>query len=539
MGDHGMLLKQSLDDLASLARHICDTPFALISLAGEASRDASFSRLAIAQRDLFIVPDASTDDRFAELPIVTGDEHIRFYAGAPLVTRDGQALGTLCVMDRVPRRLTAAQQDALRVLGRQLMVHLELRRHTREPCESETLLQALITGQQQTDVATRRLATATSRLTTIVEMEAVARLAGRVAHDFNNVLTTILGYSELLLAGRRPDDPERADILEIQKAGDSAARMTGQLLAFSRKQIIVPTLLDLNEVVSSMLERLEPLIGKAVKVVVIQGGASAPVEADRRQVEQVIMNLAVNARDAMPHGGTLTIETDDIELDDRDVTTHLDLTPGPHVLLTVTDTGAGMTPEVQARLFEPFFTTKEVSGGTGLGMATVHGIVLRSGGGVGVSSEVGRGTSFKVYWPRADRAETAVEPAAAVRARGGVETVVLVEETEVLRGLVKRLLEGYGYTVLVAANAGEALRLFEQDASIDVLLTDRLMPGAGGLELTRALAERRRGLKIIYMCGYTEDAVTHQALLQPGVSFLHKPFSPETLGREIREILDR
>jgi len=548
MGDRVPPLKQSLDDLASLARHLCDTPIALISLAGEAPSDTSFgpfAPFAIAQRDLFIVPDASADDRFAGLPIVTGGEHIRFYAGAPLVTPDGQALGTLCVMDRVPRRLAAAQQDALRVLCRQVTVHLELRRQTRELFDSEALLRTLITGQKQTDVATSRLATATSRLTTIVEMEAVGRLAGRVAHDFNNALTTILGYSELLLTGRRPDDPERADIIQIQRAGDSAAHMTAQLLAFSRKQIVVPTPLDLNDVVSGMLASLEPLVGEAVKVVVSHRATSASIVADRRQVEQVIMNLAVNARDAMPHGGRLTIETANVELgvdvdrDDRDATAHPDVTPGPHVLLTVTDTGAGMTPEVQAHLFEPFFTTKEVGEGTGLGMATVQGIVVRSGGSIGVYSEVGRGTSVKVYWPRADRTETAGEPATAARVRSGAETVVVVEGAEVLRELARRLLERHGYAVLVAANADEALRLFERHATIDVLLTDLSMPGPGGLELTRALAERRPELKVIYMCGYTEDAVAHHALLQPGVALLHKPFSPEALVRVLREVLDR
>jgi len=372
------------------------------------------------------------------------------------------------------------------------------------------------------------------------KMEAIGRLAGGVAHDFNNLLTAILGYCELLLADLDPNDPHRADIAEIQKAGVSAAGLTRQLLAFSRKQIIEPTLLDLNVVVADMRAMLGRLIGEDVKVVLGLGPGLAPVKADRGQVEQIVLNLAVNARDAMPRGGTLTIETANVELDENYPKTHLAVRPGSYVALTLTDTGTGMTRQVQTRLFEPFFTTKALGKGTGLGLATVHGIVARSGGSVNVYSEVGRGTSFKVYFPRADAAEIVVEaPPPVAPPRAGTQTVLVVDDEEGLRELAKRLLQRQGYTVLTAANADEALQLFERNASIDVLLTDVVMPGASGPELTRRLVERRPALKVIYMSGYTEDAIAQHGVLNPGIAFLHKPFTSVTLGRKIREVLDR
>jgi PAS domain S-box-containing protein len=370
------------------------------------------------------------------------------------------------------------------------------------------------------------------------KMEAVGRLAGGVAHDFNNLLTVILGFCELSLADLKPGDPHQADIEEIQKAGERAAGLTRQLLAFSRKQIIEPAWLDLNVIVADLRPMLGRLIGKDVKAVLGLRTELALVMADRGQAEQILMNLAVNARDAMPKGGTLTIETANVELDEDYAKAHLTVNPGSYVVLTVTDTGTGMTPQVQARLFEPFFTTKEPGKGTGLGLATVYGIVTRSGGSVGVYSEVGRGTSFKVYFPRADVVETAVEtPAPVARLRAGTQTVLVVEDEEKLRALTKRLLERQGYTVLLAANADEALQLFEGNTSIDVLLTDVVMPGASGPELTLWLAERWPALKVIYMSGYTEDAIVQHGVLKPGIAFLPKPFTSETLGRKIREVL--
>ena len=372
------------------------------------------------------------------------------------------------------------------------------------------------------------------------KMEAIGRLAAGVAHDFNNLLTVILGFSELLLDGLAPDDPRHADVKEIQKAGVRAAGLTRQLLAFSRKQIVEPTRLDLNVVMNDMRAMLGRLLREDVKVLLGLGSDLSFVMADRGQVEQIIMNLAVNAQDAMPSGGTLTLETANIELDERHGSAHLGVKPGQYVVLTVTDTGTGMTPQVQARLFEPFFTTKEVGKGTGLGLATVHGIVTRSGGSVDVQSEVGKGTSFRVYLPRAEMADVvAPAPPPVVRPHAGVETVLVVEDAEGLRELTRRLLRRHGYTVLVAQNADEALRLFEATPSIDLLLTDVVMPGASGPELTRQLLEQRPALKVIYMSGYTDEAILQHGALKPAVAFLHKPFTSDTLGRKIREVLDQ
>ena len=320
----------------------------------------------------------------------------------------------------------------------------------------------------------------------------------------------------------------------------SAAALTRQLLAFSRKEIIEPTLLDLNAVLANMRVMLRRLIREDVEVVLGVRSELAPIRADHGQVEQIVLNLAVNARDAMPKGGTLTIEIANVELDDQYAKRHPAVTPGPYVALTVTDTGTGMTPEVQARLFEPFFTTKAVGKGTGLGLATVHGIVTQSGGNIQVSSEVGKGTSFQVYFPRADAAEMAVDaPPPVARARAGGETVLLVEDAEGLRLLGTKLLQRLGYTVLVAANADQALQLFEEHPSIDVLLTDVVMPGGSGPDLTTRLVERQPGLKVIYMSGYTDDAIVHHGVLDPGIAFLHKPFSSESLERKIREALEK
>jgi two-component system, cell cycle sensor histidine kinase and response regulator CckA len=369
------------------------------------------------------------------------------------------------------------------------------------------------------------------------KMEVIGQLAGGVAHDFNSQLTVILGYCELLLAESDSDD-RRSDITEIQKAGMRAAALTRQLLTFSRKEIIEPTRLDLNAVVSEMCAMVGRLIGEDVAIELDLQPELAAVKADRGQVEQIVMNLAINAGDAMPGGGTLTIETANVELGAAYVATHPAVRPGPYVLLTVSDTGTGMTPQVQARLFEPFFTTKEVGKGTGLGLATVQGTVMRIGGTVDVDSEIGRGTSFRMYFPKMDTAGTVVETPPSPQRRAGTQTVLVVDDDPALCLLTKRLLEQQGYTVVLAADAEEALQLFDRDATIDLLLTDVVMPGTSGPQLTRLLLEKQPTLKVVYMSGYAQEAIARLGIVEPGITLVRKPFTSEALAQKLCEALD-
>jgi two-component system cell cycle sensor histidine kinase/response regulator CckA len=395
-------------------------------------------------------------------------------------------------------------------------------------------------GTDVTDArrAVEALRVAETQMRQAQKMEAIGQLAGGVAHDFNNLLTAILGYCELVLIDLEPSDPHRADLEEIQKAGTRAAGLTRQLLMFSRKQLIAPVVLDLNSVVTDMRVLLTRLIEADVPMVLHLAPVLAPITADRGHVEQIVMNLAVNARDAMPAGGTLTISTTAIVLEPGSETARLAVGAGAYSVLTVSDTGTGIAPEVLTRLFEPFFTTKAPGEGTGLGLATVHGIVLGIGGCVDVRTALGRGSSFDVYFPVTEAALTAVPPLAA-RSRKGAETVLVVDDADGFLELARRLLERHGYTVLVAAGADEALRQFEAHPCIDVLLTDVVMPGDSGIELSRVLCGQRPELKVVYMSGYPAETIARHGILNPGIALLQKPFTSEMLARKIREALDR
>jgi PAS domain S-box-containing protein len=371
------------------------------------------------------------------------------------------------------------------------------------------------------------------------KMEAIGRLAGGVAHDFNNLLTVILGYSETLLGRVGEDRATRSGLEEIEEAGRRAKSLTHQLLTFSRRQVLVPVALDLNVLVARMDNMLRRLIGEDIELASAPAPGLACVRTDPGQIEQVIMNLAVNARDAMPSGGKLTIETANVDLDESYAARHPDVRPGPHVMLAVTDEGIGMDEEVQARLFEPFFTTKERGKGTGLGLATVYGIVRQSGGHIRVHSQVGRGTTFRIYLPRLEGPVETTAQAARLLPPSGNETVLLVEDEDAVRGLVRQELEARGYTVLEGRSGNEALALCDRHPGrIDLLLTDVVMPGLSGPALAARLAATRGGMRVIYMSGYTDRAFSQQGFLDPGTPFLEKPFALEALLRKVREVLD-
>ena len=369
------------------------------------------------------------------------------------------------------------------------------------------------------------------------KMEAVGQLAGGIAHDFNNLLTAILGYCHLMLDDIPEGDPLRLDLLEIQAAGDRAAALTRQLLAFSRRQMLQPQVVDINLLVTRLEKLLRRSISEDVELVTVLAPDLRAVTVDPASVEQILVNLAVNARDAMPTGGRLTIETANVDLDDTYAVAHVAITPGPYVMLAVSDTGQGMDAATRARVFEPFFTTKEQGKGSGLGLATVYGIVKQSGGYVWVYSEPDHGTSFKVYLPPA--AAAATQPAAndAVAAPGW-ETVLLVEDEDAVRALAREVLRRHGYVVLEACHGVDALRVAERHADkIHLLVTDVVMPHMSGRKLAERLAEMRPGLKTLFMSGYTDHALLPEDVT-PGAEFLQKPFTPDVLARRVRRILE-
>ena len=369
------------------------------------------------------------------------------------------------------------------------------------------------------------------------KMEAIGQLAGGIAHDFNNLLGVIIGYCEVMENQLPPASSLLKDCNQIKKAGERAASLTRQLLAFSRQQILEPKVIDLNAAVLDIEKMLQRLIGADIELCTSLDGSLGSIKADRGQIEQVIMNLAVNARDAMPQGGRLTIETANAELDEGYARQHPRLQPGPHVLLSVSDNGTGMDAETQSRIFDPFFTTKELGKGTGLGLSTVYGVVRQSDGHIWVYSELGHGTTFKIYFPRVDKAAIAEKPSAGViRTLRGSETILLVEDDEPLRGLTRRLLTESGYTVLEAGHPDKAIQIAQQySGPIHLLLTDVVMPGMNGRSLVEKLAQLRPKLLVVYMSGYTGFA--NRDLFDSDVNFLSKPFTRESLLRKLQEVL--
>jgi PAS domain S-box-containing protein len=372
------------------------------------------------------------------------------------------------------------------------------------------------------------------------KMEAIGQLAGGVAHDFNNLLTVIVGYSQLIV-GHSTTPDVRSGIEEIGRAAERASALTRQLLAFSRKQIMQPEVVDLNKIVTELHKFLARLIGEHIELDTHLEPALDLIRIDPSQMEQVIVNLAVNSRDAMPEGGKLTIETENLYLDEEYCLLHTEVQPGWYVRLAVSDTGAGMNETTKARLFEPFFTTKETGKGTGLGLSTVHGIVKQSGGQIWVYSEVGHGTTFKIYFPRAavqadaerrERSESSASP-------GGSETILLVEDDESVRSLAAAVLMQNGYTLMETGDPKAALSMVAgHEGPIDLLITDVVMPGLSGRRLVGELSPLLPGMRVLYMSGYTDNAIVHHGVLDEGLAFLQKPFAPETLLRKVRDVLD-
>jgi|SRR5579864_406456 len=678
------LPEELFDQTACLAAYLCGTPIGLIGFIDatrlwfkarmgwdypEIPREDSICGQTILQSGLVVISDAAMDERFFSGPMVT-HAGIRFYAGAPLLTREGNAVGTLCVMDRLPRELPAAHKDALLTLARLVAAQLEVRRGAKPSAPDDTsrmegtivdiserrradealrdsqerllgivssAMDAIITvdhrqriivfnraaeqifrcpakealGQTidkfipqrfreahrehirsfgQTGVSSRsmyspgtlmgvradgeefpveatisQVKTASETLYSVIlrdvsvrkrtedelrqaqKMEAVGHLAGGIAHEFNNYLGIIMGYSDLMEEEQVENESLRLGLTEIKGATQKAASLTRQLLAFSRKQIIEPTVLDLNASVWEAHKLLRRLIPANIDVIPVLHPDLAKVKADPAQIQQILINLVVNARDAMPQGGKISIETAEVILDEEFSGRHFDVVPGDYIMISVGDNGEGIDPETLPHIFEPFFTTKQAGKGTGLGLSTTYGIVKQSGGHITVASVRGRGTTFRVYFPKLAETyeDTGSHPTAITSlhrepSSTGIATILLVEDESGLRKLMTKVLEKQNYQVLEAKDAEEALSICQNNlAHIDLVVTDYAMPRMTGLQLKEKIAALTPSMKFLLISGYAEGVVEANSHNLHGGDFLEKPFLPEELARKVREMLGR
>jgi PAS domain S-box-containing protein len=670
--------EELFDQTARLAAYLCGTPIGLIGFVDatrqwfkarvgwdylEIPREYSICGQTILQRDLLVISDVAMDQRFSDGPMVTR-AGIRFYAGAPLLTREGYAMGTLCVMDRLPRELPAGHKDALLTLTQLVAAQLEVRRDTKpsapgdnEPSLIEgtvvdiserkrsdealrdsqerllgiisSAMDAIITvdnnqkiivfnraaeqifccpsteaiGQSidkfipqrfreahrehirsfgQTGVSSRsmespgtlmgvradgeefpveatisQVKTASERLYTVIlrdisvrkrtedelrqaqKMEAVGHLAGGVAHEFNNYLGIIMGYSDLMAQEEIQNESLRLSLAEIKAASQKAASLTRQLLAFSRKQLIEPTVLDLNASVWDTHKLLRRLIPANIDVIPVLHPDLGKVKADPAQIQQILINLVVNARDAMPKGGKISIETSEVILDEEFASRYFEVVPGDYVMLSVSDTGEGIDAEALAHIFEPFFTTKKAGKGTGLGLSTTYGIVKQSGGHITVASVQGRGTTFRIYFPKLAEAASSTDSHARPTPTE-IATILLVEDETSLRKLMKTTLERERYRVLEAKDGAEALSICRDHlAKIDLVVSDLAMPQMTGLQLKEKIEPLRTNMKFLLISGYLEEDMGSSEQNARMGDFLEKPFLPDELARKVAEILGR
>jgi len=424
--------------------------------------------------------------------------------------------------------------EALRQAHEELEKRVEER--TADLVKANAELMREIEEHKRTEEALERVE---EQLRQAQKMEAVGRLAGGIAHDFNNLLSVIISYTTMLAADAEPSSPVAQDLHEIKKAGERAADLTRQLLAFSRQQVLAPAVLDLNEIISKMDKLLRRVIGEDIELRTLPGILLGKTKADPGQIEQVIMNLVVNARDAMPHGGKLIVETRNVDLDEAYARRNRGVTPGPHVMLSVSDTGVGIDETTRARIFEPFFTTKEQGKGTGLGLSTVFGIVKQSGGNISVESAPGQGTTFRLYFARTNEAPTEATPYSVATSFRGNETLLLVEDEDQVRTLVQGILKRHGYRVIEARLPSEALLLSTQyEETIELLVTDVVMPQMNGRQLAERLRSSRPEMDVLYVSGYTDNAINPGGVLEPGIAFLQKPITPLALTRMVRQVLD-